>query len=168
MQPSITSNNHGCHLLLAKGLIMDSAGHISQSAVPDSAGHCYLEQPREWTSGRESGTLPVVSPHSVRGFGNHPTDRHTSSISAGNIKKTNQHVPALLPATLSLGGLASHAPRAPRSVPTGGSLPHQLPLAAFVVHTWQTHALPPYLSLLNPNKPPREGKCNTNLIQKQG
>ena len=38
---------------------------------------------------------------------------------------------------------------------------------AFVVHIWQTHALPPYLSLLNPDELPCEGKCNTNLVQKQ-
>ena len=38
---------------------------------------------------------------------------------------------------------------------------------AFVVHIWQTHALPPYLSLLNPDEPPHEGKHNTNLVQKQ-
>jgi hypothetical protein len=28
-------------------------------------------------------------------------------------------------------------------------------------------ALPLYLSLLNPVKPPREGKCYTDLVQKQ-
>jgi hypothetical protein len=37
---------------------------------------------------------------------------------------------------------------------------------AFVVYIWQTHAFPPYLSLLNPDQP-REGKRNTNLVQKQ-
>jgi hypothetical protein len=38
---------------------------------------------------------------------------------------------------------------------------------AFVVHLRQTHALLPYLSLLNPDEPPREGKHNTNLVQKR-
>ena len=41
-------------------------------------------------------------------------------------------------------------------------------LTAFVVHLRQTHTLPLlYLSLLNPDKLPCEGKCNTNLVQKQ-
>jgi hypothetical protein len=35
------------------------------------------------------------------------------------------------------------------------------------VHIWQTHALPSYLSLLNPDELPQEGKCNTNLVQKK-
>ena len=38
---------------------------------------------------------------------------------------------------------------------------------AFVVHIWQTHALAPYLSLLNPVEMLCEGKCHTNLVQKQ-
>jgi hypothetical protein len=38
---------------------------------------------------------------------------------------------------------------------------------AFVVHIRQTHALPLYLSLLNPVKLPRKGKHCTNLVQKQ-
>jgi hypothetical protein len=37
---------------------------------------------------------------------------------------------------------------------------------AFLVHIWQTYALLPNLSLLNPVKPWHEGKCNTNF-QKQ-
>ena len=36
-----------------------------------------------------------------------------------------------------------------------------------MVHIWQTHALPPYLSPLNPAKLPHEGKHHTNLVQKQ-
>ena len=38
---------------------------------------------------------------------------------------------------------------------------------AFVVHIWQTHTLPQYLSTLSPDEPLREGKCNTNLLQNQ-
>ena len=38
---------------------------------------------------------------------------------------------------------------------------------AFAVYIWQTHALSPYLSLLNPVDPLHEGKCHTNLVQKQ-
>jgi hypothetical protein len=38
---------------------------------------------------------------------------------------------------------------------------------AFVMHIWQIHVLPMYLSLLNPDEPPHEGKHNTNLVQKQ-
>jgi hypothetical protein len=34
---------------------------------------------------------------------------------------------------------------------------------AFVVHIRQTHALPPYLSLLNSDEPPREGKTQHRL-----
>lgn len=37
---------------------------------------------------------------------------------------------------------------------------------AFVVHIWRTHALMLYVSLLNPDEPLREGKCNINLVQK--
>jgi hypothetical protein len=36
-----------------------------------------------------------------------------------------------------------------------------------VVHIWQTHALLPNLSLLNPTEPLQEGKCHTDLVQKQ-
>jgi hypothetical protein len=39
--------------------------------------------------------------------------------------------------------------------------------SAFEVHIRQTHTLPLYLSLLNPDKPLCEGKRNTNLVQKQ-
>jgi hypothetical protein len=42
----------------------------------------------------------------------------------------------------------------------------KLPMA-FVLHIWQTHALPLHLSLLNPDRLPRKGKRNTNLVQKQ-
>jgi hypothetical protein len=42
----------------------------------------------------------------------------------------------------------------------------QIPMA-FGVHIRQTHALTVYLSLLNPEEPPCEGKHNTNLVQKQ-
>ena len=38
---------------------------------------------------------------------------------------------------------------------------------AFVVHLWQTQALLLYLSLLNPDELLSEGKCRTNLVQKQ-
>jgi hypothetical protein len=38
---------------------------------------------------------------------------------------------------------------------------------ALVVHLRQTHTLLPYLSLLNPDEPPPEGKPNTNLVQIQ-
>lgn len=37
----------------------------------------------------------------------------------------------------------------------------------FAVDLRQTHTLLPYLSLLNPDKPPHEGKRNTNAVQKQ-
>jgi hypothetical protein len=36
-----------------------------------------------------------------------------------------------------------------------------------VVHIWQTHVLPLYLSLLKPIEPPSEGKHHTDLVQKQ-
>jgi hypothetical protein len=34
---------------------------------------------------------------------------------------------------------------------------------AFVMHIWQTHTLPLYLSLLNPVKPPHERKHHTKF-----
>jgi hypothetical protein len=38
---------------------------------------------------------------------------------------------------------------------------------AFVEHIWQTHALWPYLFLLNPDEPLLEGRHNTNLVPRQ-
>jgi hypothetical protein len=38
---------------------------------------------------------------------------------------------------------------------------------AFVVNIWESHILPPYLSLLNPVEPLHEGKHHTDLVQKQ-
>jgi hypothetical protein len=37
---------------------------------------------------------------------------------------------------------------------------------AWLLHLRQTHALPLYLFLLRQNESPREGKHNTNLVQK--
>jgi hypothetical protein len=45
--------------------------------------------------------------------------------------------------------------------------PHFKTPRTFVVHIRQTQALPPYLSLLNPDEPLCEGKHNTNLVQEQ-
>jgi hypothetical protein len=66
-------------------------------------------------------------------------------------------------------------PIAPESSPSSSLSPHwqviTMPalcfksLMAFVVHIWQTHNLPLYLSLLNPERPPCEGKRNTNFSE---
>jgi hypothetical protein len=65
-----------------------------------------------------------------------------------------------------LHNLSTQLSRFPLAVATTPTLCFKSPVA-FVVHTWQTHALWPYLSLLNPDELPCEGKHNTNLVQKQ-
>ena len=63
------------------------------------------------------------------------------------------------PKTSPLSLLGSHWPVAITPAPC---------FKTFVVHIKQTHhASPLYLSLLNPDKPLCEGRCNTHLVQKQ-
>jgi hypothetical protein len=101
-----------------------------------------------------------------------------SNIVAGN------QVPSLYPATLCPCGLVGQflsrgdsltqsskiSPPSSLSSLLAGHY-HASPMLqnphGLVVHSWQTHDLLPYLSLLNLDGPPHEGKHNTNLVQKQ-
>jgi hypothetical protein len=117
----------------------------------------------------------------IKPRGSHMLGKHSIPHPvAGNIK-TRMASPVLYLATLSLAGqftsrgdsLTQSSKISPPSSPSSlwrvATTPapcFKIP-TVFVVHIWQTHTLPPYPSLLNPIEPPREGKCHTNLVQRQ-
>jgi hypothetical protein len=100
---------------------------------------------------------------------------------AGNKQNSKFHT---TPSTLNSGGLTIHFLSrgvsltqsykiSPPSLPSSHWQITTMPAPCFkshmtfVVSIWQTHALLSYLFLLNSVEPLCEGKCHTNMVQKQ-